>query len=194
MIFPSRLHPAPPITTERPPSRAERGKAGQPASARAGDPKSAARTRIELIKQRIAQLMQLLVMFGAKVSAAVLQELRQLGAELAAASAVLQSGAATTASVPANPPVGVDSEAMAVPPTTQVSAAVQVTHDADGSAAYAEQQHAADAADAAQREGKHHGQRAADDKTIAEAHNRLREAETLAERLEERRRMGLPDR
>ncbi len=58
----------------------------------AEDDKNAARQRIQLIKERILALRQLLAMSGGRAAAA-LQELRQLAGELKTAAAVLASDA-----------------------------------------------------------------------------------------------------
>ncbi len=99
-----------------------------------------ARERIAQIKERIAQLKMLLVTLGGAAAKAVLQELRQLGAELKQAAAALNSSSSSAPAASVAAPAAAASPA----PAGDGGSASSDSHG-EGRAAYAEQQAAADA-------------------------------------------------
>jgi hypothetical protein len=216
VAFPPSFRPLPfpPALVDKtarahPPARLTRPQPGGGAGAL--DEKSAARARVALIKERIEALRQMLLMLGGKVSASVLNELRQLSGELAAAAAALAAaggGASPSATSTLAQPAPATAESTSASASAHDGSAVG-EHDA-ARAAYAEQQQAADAAGHAGRAddaapGQASGTMAkrvtaatrdaahdADEHLVESVWRRLRSTLALAESLEEQRRTGVP--
>ncbi|TYQ21460.1 UNVERIFIED_ORG: hypothetical protein JN05_00420 [Zoogloea ramigera] len=148
--------------------------------------KAAARERIEMIKKRIEELVHLLALFGSSGARGALQELKQLANQLKEAAAVLRSGDGAAAesggeiaapSAPATP---------SVPPAPAPAPAAPADADhAEGRAAYADQQQAADAE--ANDPFKHHDHRrtAQDSQRDADLVDKVRKALRFAQSMAE---------
>lgn len=190
--------PSSPIVAPRARSPGETVAAAPAGGAGGIDAKSAARARIALIKERIAALRQMLLMFGGKVSASVLQELRQLAGELKAAAAVLAAGsgdAAVAAPASTSAPGASGGDATGAPSYEGLDA----EHVDAARAAYAEQAQADDTAGTApppsgptSARTERLPERDADERLAASAWQALRSAQATAKQLKERRRAGLP--
>ena len=150
--------------------------------------KAAARERIEMIKKRIEELLHLLALFGSSGAKGALQELKQLSNQLKEAAAVLRSGDGASAAESGGEIAA--PSAPAAPSVPSVPSALAAPADADhaeGRAAYADQQQAADAE--ANDPFKHHdhrrtaqdSQRAADERLIDKVQKALRFAQSMAE-------------
>ena len=147
--------------------------------------KAAARERIEMIKKRIEELLHLLALFGSSGARGALQELKQLANQLKEAAAVLRSGDGASAAES-----GGEIAAPSAPAAPSVPSAPAAPADADhaeGRAAYADQQQAADAE--ANDPFQHHdhrrtaqdSQRDADERLIDKVRKALRFAQSMAE-------------
>jgi len=189
--------PSSPIVAPRSRSPGEQVAAAHAGGGGGVAPKNTARARIALIKERIAALRQMLLMFGGKVSASVLQELRQLAGELKAAAAVLASGCgdAVVAAPASTPAPGASAGDATGAPSYE---GVDAEHVDAARAAYAEQAQADDTVGTAPAPGSTSArteklsERDADERLAASTWQALRSAQAMAKQLEERRRAGLP--
>lgn len=144
--------------------------------------KAAARERIEMIKKRIEELLHLLALFGSSGARGALQELKQLANQLKEAAAVLRSGDGAAAES------GGEIAAPSAPAAPSVPSAPAAPADADhaeGRAAYADQQQAADAE--ANDPFQHHDHRrtAQDSQRDADLVDKVRKALRFAQSMAE---------
>ena len=142
--------------------------------------KAAARERLEMIKKRIKELLHLLAMFGGSSARGTLQELRQLSSQLREAAAVLRAGDGAPAAEEggaAAAPAAAPSAPAAVPASTG-------DDHAEGRAAYADQQQAAEAESGDPLKHHHNPQdteRESDERLIDAVQKLLRSVTAMAE-------------